>query len=134
MSTVRRHRPVEACAAAARAACIAWEVSPEALRKAGQLLPAGTNRASIRWEIEGEEARCVLAAGTVCRALASGRASWSRDAGTGLWILIVTGERNDEHLSAVLREGGQALYARTSVLTHLGLAGGRYDAPAAQLI
>lgn len=136
MSTLRRHRPVEACAGAARSACIAWDASPEALRQGGQPLPAGAIGASIRWEIEGDEARCVLEAAAMRRALETGRAAWSLDAGTGLWVLNVIGEGGEEILSAVLREGGPAggrvLYARTSVLGRLGLVGGTYDVPVAR--
>ena len=70
------------------------------------------------------------------RALETGRAAWSLDAGTGLWVLNVIGEGGEEILSAVLREGGPAggrvLYARTSVLGRLGLVGGTYDVPVAR--
>ncbi len=134
MSTLRRHRPVEASAPEVRVACIAWDVSSDAIRTAGQPVPAVSPTVSIVWEIEGPSARCVVLAGAFRRELALGRSSWDRDEGTGLLGVGVVGANGEDLLTAVLREGEpmRVLYARTSVLARLGLAGGRYDAPQAR--
>jgi hypothetical protein len=105
---------------------VAWTLSRQAAAPAFKHLAPGDGEVELRWLIDlgASSSTLLVIDGAVEHRIATGGAAPGWDPETGLMHLHAAAGQDE--LVATLRDDA-VLYARTTVMERLGIAGGRYE-------
>jgi hypothetical protein len=122
-TTTRRGRTAATCPARIGTVTVAWVISRDAASRVWPVA-AGEGEVELRWTLDTDAgtSRCVLVDGATETLIGTGTASGSVDAS----LTSVHASTSTDEFAATVR-GERVVYARTTVLSRVGIAGGRYE-------
>jgi|GEM_PF-6135309 len=102
---------------------VAWVISRDAASRVWPVA-AGEGEVELRWTLDTDAgtSRCVLVDGATETLIATGTASGTVDAD----LINIQASTTTDEFAATLRDD-RVIYARTTVLSRMGIAGGRYE-------